>query len=127
MEKFFELEEKERVNYINELILKHKDLGGSANTISDKWHTFEELYFHRMILFYTIQKANLDIAWKSKKHHDDSMFEDSFIVGLNTPLGQYTYHYGIEYWDLFDKIIEVDRAPEYDGHLPDDVVRLLSL
>ena len=112
---------------INETILKYKEEGFSTKDISDKWHTFDELYYHRMILFLTIQKAYKDKAWKSKQHHDGTMFEDSFIVGIETPEGQYSYHYHLKYWDLFKDIKELDKAPTFDGHQPDDVTRLLSL
>lgn len=43
------------------------------------------------------------------------MFEDMFIVGINTPQGQATYHYDLAYWDMF-KCQEVEYAPEWDGH-----------
>ena len=112
---------------INNMILKYKEEGFSTKGISDKWHTFGELYYHRMILFLTIQKAYKDKAWKSKQHHDGTMFDDSFIVGIETPEGQYTYHYDLQYWDLFKDIKELEKAPEYDGHKPKDITRLLSL
>lgn len=118
---------KEMTNEINDKILEYKELGWSTKNISDKWHTFDELYYHRMILFLTIQLAHKDKSWKSKLHHDGTMFDDSFVVGINTPEGVYSYHYDLEYWDLFDEIKEVDRAPEYDGHTPSDIDRLLSL
>lgn len=114
-------------NKINNLILKHKNKGWSTKGVSDKWHTFEELYYHRMILFLTIQLAHKDKSWKSKQHHDGTMFDDSFIVGVDTPEGQYSYHYNLKYWDLFKEIKELEKAPEYDGHKPKDIDRLLTL
>lgn len=54
------------------------------------------------------------------------MFDEYFIVGINTPQGQFTYHYQLEYWELF-KVKELKKAPEYDGHTPDDIDRLYSL
>lgn len=112
---------------INNKILELKEQGFSTKDISDKWHTFGELYYHRMILFLTIQKAHPDKAWKSKQHHDGTMFDDSFIVGIETPQGHYSYHYNLKFWDLFKEIKELERAPEWDGHQPKDIVRLLSL
>lgn len=94
--------------------------------ISDGYHTFNELYHHRMILFAVICESYKDKAWKSWKHHDNTMYDDYFIVGINTPDGQYTYHYHKSAWDLFD-VIELPNAPEYDGHKPEDVIRLLTL
>ena len=112
---------------INKMILEGKEKGWSSNGISDKWHTFDELYYHRMILFLSLQLAHSDKSWKSKQHHDGTMFEGSFIVGIDTPDGQYSYHYDLEFWDMFNKIKELDKAPEYDGHKPSDVIRLLGL
>lgn len=94
--------------------------------LSDGYHTYNELYHHRMILFKLVCDAHKDKAWKSWKHSDGTMFDHSFIVGVNTPEGQYTYHYREEDYDLFD-VKELEFAPEYDGHLPKDITRLLTL
>ena len=94
--------------------------------ISDGYHTFNELYDHRMILFAVICNKNNSIAWKSWKHHDNTMYDDYFIVGINTPSGQYSYHYHKDSWDLF-KVPELTKAPMWDGHNPEDVTRLLTL
>lgn len=98
----------------------------SKKDISDGYHTFGELYYHRMTLFSVICKVYKDKAWKSWKHDDGSMFNDSFIVGIETPEGQYTYHYNTRFFDVFD-VKELEFAPKYDGHQPKDVTRLLSL
>ena len=114
------------IEEINKAIEELKEQGVSRKQISDGWHTFGDLYYHRMILTLVICKQNKDRAFKSKQHHDGTMFDDSFIVGLMTPEGQYTYHYNLKYWDMFD-IPELNKAPEYDGHKPEDIGRLLSL
>ena len=121
------LSNDDKTNIVNDLILTFKDTGWSAKEVSDKWHTFDELYYHRMILFLVIQKEYPELAWKSKQHHDGTMFDDSFVVGIETPEGQYSYHYNLEHWDLFKDIKELDKAPEFDGHKPSDITRLLSL
>lgn len=83
---------------------------------SDGYHTFNELYHHRAVLFSVIVKAFPDKAWKARKHHDGSMYDGMFIVGIETPDGQATYHYDNDpYWDMFD-CREVEFAPEWDGH-----------
>ena len=103
-----------------------KPVDGST---SDGHHTFDELYHHRAVLFSALCYAYKDKAWRAKKHHDGSMFGvDWFICGVETPQGQYTYHYRIsEYWNMFDCCKTLDNAPEWDGHQPKDVDRLLSL
>lgn len=102
------------------------DLLPDKGNISDGSHTFEELYHHRAVLFATICNQNIEIAGKSWKHDDDSMFDDYFIVWVNTPEGSYSYHYHKSYWNMF-KAKEYPNAPRWDGHEPKDVTRLLSL
>ena len=102
-------------------------LDASRCKISDGSHTFDELYHHRMVLFAVILKNNLDKAWKSKQHADGSMYDNYFIVGIETPQGQYSYHYHMENWEYFADVKYLPNAPEWDGHQPDDVVRLLTL
>jgi len=114
-------------NKINALIAEEKHHGKiRTKNISDTYHTFGELYHHRAVLFSVICNQNKDVAWKSWLHHDGTMFDGMFIVGVNTPKGQYSYHYNPEYWDMFD-VKELDIAPIYDGHLPEDIDRLISL
>lgn len=93
---------------------------------SDGYHTFNELYHHRAILFSVICNARPDIAWKSKRHHDGTMYDGMFIVGIDTPEGQATYHYDIDpYWDLFH-VKEIEVAPEWDGHTSDEAIRRIG-
>lgn len=97
---------------------------------SDGYHTFNELYHHRAILFSVICNKFKKLAWKSLKHsdNDEPMYDGMFIVGINTPQGPASYHYNIEpYWDLFD-CEELPKAPEWDLHTPDDAIkRIYSL
>lgn len=93
---------------------------------SDGYHTFNELYHHRMMLFSVICNQNKDKSWKSWLHDDGTMFDDYFIVGIETKEGHYTYHYHKDHWDMFD-VTELDKAPKWDGHKPEDITRLLSI
>lgn len=111
---------------INDILKSLRDNDVSREDISDGYHTFEELYYHRMILFSIILNQNADISWKSKYHSDGTMFGNYFICGIETPKGEYTYHYDLKYWDKF-KIKELDYAPEWDGHKPEDIDRLYSI
>ena len=93
---------------------------------SDGYHTFNELYHHRAVLFSVICNARPDIAWKSKRHHDGTMYDGMFIVGIETPEGQATYHYDIEpYWSIF-RVNELEYAPEWDGHTSDKAIRRIG-
>lgn len=112
-------------------IIAKKDLTICDDTIevgkvSDGYHTFDELYYHRMILFSVICNTYKDKAWKAWLHHDGTMFNDYFIVGIETEKGQYSYHYHKDHWDMF-KVQELEYAPEWDGHKPEDIDRLLTL
>lgn len=91
--------------------------------LSDGFHTYDELYYHRMALFSIICNTYKDVAWKSWKHADGTMYDDMFIVGMSLPNGDYSYHYDKEFWDRFD-VKELPNAPEWDGHKPEDVDRL---
>lgn len=98
-------------------------LGG----VSDGYHTFDELYYHRMVLTAVICSLIPERCWKSRHHDDGSMYDGMFIVGIETDKGQATYHYDKEYWYLFD-IQELPFAPKYDGHTPDEAIeRIKSL
>lgn len=94
--------------------------------ISDGYHTFDELYHHRMVLFSIICNTYKDKSWKSWLHDDGTMFDDYFIVGVTTDKGEYTYHYHKDNWDRFD-VKEIEKAPKWDGHKPSDIDRLCSL
>lgn len=49
-----------------------------------------------------------------------------FIVGIDTPDGQATYHYDINpYWDMF-KCRVLDNAPEWDGHTPAQAIERIG-
>lgn len=93
---------------------------------SDGYHTFDELYYHRMMLFAVICNTYVERSWKSWKHDDGTMFDDYFIVGIETKEGHYTYHYHKDHWDLFE-VKELEFAPKWDGHKPEDITRLLTI
>lgn len=107
------------VDEINKSIQSLEDKG----KVSDGSHTFEELYYHRMILFAAICNATTN-SWKSKQHEDGSMYDGYFIAGVTTAQGEFSYHYPIYYWDIFDAM-ELEFAPKWDGHTSKDVTRLL--
>ena len=94
----------------------------NIGNFSDGYHTFNELYHHRAVLFSVIVNQNPQIAWKSKQHYDGTMYENMFIVGIDTPNGQATYHYDIKpYWDYF-KVKELEKSPLWDGHTPQQAI-----
>ena len=93
---------------------------------SDGYHTFNELYHHRAVLFSVICNMMPEKAWKSKLHDTGDMFDGMFIVGIETEQGQATYHYDIEpYWDMF-KVKELEKAPKWDGHTPKQAIERIG-
>lgn len=100
--------------------------GCDMGEVSDGYHTFNELYHHRAVLFSVICNLMPNKAWKSKLHNTGDMFKGMFIVGIETPQGQATYHYDIEpYWDMFN-VKELERAPKWDGHTPADAINRIE-
>lgn len=97
---------------------------------SDGYHTFGQLYYQRMMLWACIVNANPGIAWKTRLHEDGGFCFGGgwFLVAIDTPAGQYGYHYEDtpENWALF-RCEEIPRAKPWDGYTEEDVTRLASL
>lgn len=121
-----------REEEINKIIKEEKL---DTNLISDGYHTFSELYEHRIALFIAFCNVidRVDYAecaiegpefWKSKKHYDGSSWDGWFIAGMNWKGTQISYHLPIQYWDKLE-ISELEKAPYWDGHTPADVIRRL--
>lgn len=85
---------------------------------SDGFHTFKELYHHRLALTLALIRAAPHLAWRSKHHHPNDaepMFEGYFIIGLELPTGTIRYHYKLEHWEKFKGITEIVYPPIWDG------------
>jgi hypothetical protein len=98
-----------------------------VDKVSDGYHTFDELYEHRNLLFLALMKSNPSISWRSKLHADGTMEDGWWIAGMDLPDGPVTYHLPERLWPLLDytDVRSVDRAPEWDGHTPSDVLARL--
>ena len=116
------IELKQIQDQINEF--KRKNPNESVGELSDTYHSFNDLYKHRTVLT-ALLFLNLPYAWKSKIHDDGSMFDGMFIIGAPTPTGMISYHYDLEYWDLF-KIPEKEKANEWDGHTPQQAFKRMK-
>ena len=104
----------------------YRKMPDNIGEFSDGYHTFNELYHHRAVLFSVICNMFPDKAWKSKLHDTGDMYDGMFIVGIETEQGQATYHYDIEpYWDIF-KVKELEKAPKWDGHFPADAIQRIG-
>ena len=96
--------------------------------VSDGYHTFNELYYYRML--YNAAFFNLlPKSWvhKSKRHHtgEECFGGGWFIVMANLPTGQISNHYELKNWDLF-QVPEKEFADEWDGHTPQEVAERLK-
>ena len=82
--------------------------------ISDGYHTFDELYEHRCVLFIALMRSNPGISWRSQQHADGSMDEGWFVAGMELPSGAVTYHLPQRDWALLDgggvRTLEIGRA-----------------
>lgn len=121
----FETNDVEKLKIMEQVARCLVDGASTIGEVSDGYHTFNELYDHRAVLFAVICNEHPHLAWKSKLHHTGDMFDGMFIVGLNTSHGQISYHYDLKLWDLF-VVPELERAPEWDGHTPADAVKRLE-
>jgi len=90
--------------------------------VSDGYHTFDELYEHRCVLFIALMLVHKDIAWRAEKHEDGSGYAGWFIAGMELPTGQVTYHLPSRMWPLLDGIKTMEKALKWDGHNSQDVV-----
>ena len=92
--------------------------------VSDGYHTFNELYRHRCLLWAFICSRTLN-SFKTRKTSSGDQWPGWFIAGMNTPHGQITYHLPDSLWDLVDAK-EIDRNDDYDGHTARDVADRLE-
>lgn len=95
-----------------------------AGQVSDGYHTFDELYNHRVELYIQLCRAVRHSVWKSRRHSDGELAYNGkwFVLGIfREPGRQITYHVPIDRWhDINCK--EEEKAPEFDGHTPNDVL-----
>jgi len=113
---------------LNQLI---KTMKADTNKISDGYHTFAELYDHRIELYIALCREYDDTGkhqvWKSKRHHDNSVFEGWFIMGVNIEKGsQISYHLPMSRWEETEFAKEWANAFEWDGHTSNDVLERLK-
>jgi len=129
--------------------------GPETMEASDGYHTFTELYDHRVTLFIALcknrhylnklapkvqyndkEQGTVTIlpcdVWRSKRHSDGELCFGTgtqFIMGIGKAKGQQiTYHIPIERWEETNFAETLDQAPEWDGHTSNDVLdRLIKL
>lgn len=118
---------------INRRIKYQKEIGNNVGAISDGYHTFDELYAHRIALFRALccflhynGVTPAPYAWKAKKHYGGAEFDGWFLAGIGSEPGkQITYHISMQEWDTWPGN-EFEQSPyEWDGHTSADVLERL--
>lgn len=125
-EKGLNLLNEEEVNYII------KQNGLDTNKISDGYHTFQQLYDHRIELYialcaWVMNNTVVTPVWRSQVHSDGTKWPGWFLLGINDMAGkQLTYHLPMAKWDACNFAETLDKAPKFDGHTGEDVLERLS-
>ena len=112
-----------------------KENNCDINLISDGYHTFGELYEHRIVLYIALcrvlrfdtEKEHLQI-FRTKLHSDGTGFEGWFVLGIVDMITgeQITYHLPNLKWELTAFAETLDKAPDFDGHSSQDVLDRIS-
>jgi hypothetical protein len=107
----------------------------SVSDLSDGYHTFNELYSHRIELYKALCKTMQKLPqydgkpeiWKAIVHNDGSVMEGWFIMGINIIPGKtITYHLPMSEWDNCDFARILSVAVKWDGHTSADVLNRLK-
>ena len=112
----------------------------STGKISDGFHTFDDLYEHRVALFIALCKvyAETDFSewgrecpdvWRSRNHHSGGspMYDGWFVMGIGKKKGQQiSYHIPVSEWENTNFAQTLKNAPEWDGHTPEDVIERIK-
>lgn len=115
--------------------------GSDSMVVSDGYHTMDELYEHRIVLYIALcrrvqgvkryEDGEINIVWRAKMHSDGSSYEGWFTLGINREKGkQITYHLPLKYWEATDFAVTInkkEKVPEFDGHTPDDVLNRIKI
>jgi len=91
----------------------------STGEVSDGFHTFDELYDHRCLLY-----VNLCLMMASRavwRPHGPSWF----LLYLETDQGQLSYHLPMKFLSLVEGNIKRNDAHLWDGHTSVDVAQRL--
>lgn len=100
--------------------------------ISDGYHTFDDLYEHRIVNYIALcRKLSMSLnhdVWISKNHSDGNEWKGWFLLGIGKEPGkQITYHLPEQYWEEVKQFAEILLiAPQFDGHTSSDVLERIG-
>lgn len=138
--------DEELRQFAKDRLTQDKELPVINGETSDGYHTFDELYEHRIELWIALCKSIFSTigrcvpdsdgnpVWRSKTHSDGTTIDGWFILGIYRAKGeQITYHVPMNRWDdcwfamePVDLVTKTERAPEFDGHTSIDVLERLK-
>jgi hypothetical protein len=96
-----------------------------GDDMSDGFHTFDELYDHRIALYIALCKKTKGV-WRSRIQSDGGCYPGWFLLGIGTEAGkQITYHLPLKYWKMTGFAQTKYKAPKWDGHTSADVLKRL--
>ncbi len=110
------------------------DVNVNPGQVSDGYHTFDELYDHRITLWIALCRKMAqfhhrsdDLVWRTELHSDGTSIDGWFLLGLTMENGQQmTYHLPMDRWRECEFARTLDRAPEFDGHTSADVLERIG-
>ena len=101
---------------INSLFIKC-----DPSKVSDGYHTFEELYDHRCLLFIHLLQIHQNLSFASYFHDDGTTWDGWFVAGCKLDGGIITYHLPEKFAELIPSFLWIEKAPLWDGHTSKDV------
>lgn len=113
-----------QAGYFCDMGLSTPTLHRYTGEISDGYHTFNELYDHRCLLFVWLMNLNQAAAFKTRKHADGSEFPGWFVGIIRTEAGEISYHLPNLMWDMA-LVPEIEQHNTYDGSDADAVLKRL--
>jgi len=93
--------------------------------VSDGYHTFNELYEHRCLLWIIFAHFERDICYWVRDHYPNW---DLLVMELSPNIGQISYHVKSEYRKFYEGKIQEKLLADhvFDGHTPNDVINRLK-
>lgn len=98
--------------------MSHIILPCDSGNVSDGYHTFNELYAHRNLLFLTLMRSYPNLSWRAVRDYNGQHEVGFFMAGMHLPTGDVSYHIPEQFWGLLDNcdIATTTVAPPWDGH-----------
>lgn len=102
--------------------------GCTTGQVSDGYHTFDELYEHRHLLFIALMQSHPTVSWCSLRHEDGSIYKGWFIAGMHLGGKSITYLLPEKHWQTIEAIgiTILSKAPTWDKNVSTDIVKRLE-